>query len=346
MWKKRCALALAGLLVINLLTGCGLHKVQDTQMDAYENGTTRMSLGDVHFEVPSDWKAEETADGRLVAVATDDAGTDVVFTFTYTQPEQPEKNSQLVEDVLGYESAAIGYPASEWVTTPFQGVEDAKTVSCTYVVKEVTYDEQGLAVPIGGTACFIVRKTIIDGLYDAFEDDYQHILNSIELPENASDDSAAGKAYSEIITEDYVLPSGTTLHAALAENDLDDSLTYIYELSGTNGNTLSCDLIFLYSVIMQAGQTDYIITTKFGDLTSTVSTTELSGINTDGTVVEMGYPDWITAEFEQNEETEKDVSAIFEDMTAFVNEVVVLLSGGELGDVDKLDADKAAETGE
>lgn len=315
-------------------------------MDAYQNGTTRMSLGDVHFEVPSDWKAEETADGRLVAVATDDAGTDVVFTFTYTQSEEPEKNDQLVEDVLSYESAAIGYPASEWVTSPFQGVEDAKTVSCTYVVNEVTYDEEGLAVPIGGTACFIVRKTIIDGLYDAFEDDYQHIINSIELPENAADDSVAGKTYNEIISEDYVLPSGTTLHAALAENDLDDGLTYFYVLSGTNGNTLSCDLIFLYSVIMQAGQTDYIITTQLGDLTATLSTTERSGINTDGTVVEMGFPDWITAEFEQTEEAEKDIAAIFDDMTAFVNEVVVLFSGGELGDVDKIDADNTTETGE
>lgn len=337
MKKHLFARIITGLMVLGLISGCGLHKVQDTQMDAYKNGTTRMSLGDVHFNVPSEWKAEETADGRLVAVATDDAGTDVVFTFTYTTPEAPAKNEQLVEDVLNYESAAVGYPASEWETAPFKGVDEAKKVSCTYVVDEVTYTEEGVAVPIAGKSCFIVRKTIIDGLYDAFENDYQKILESIELPENASDDSVAGKTYNEIITEDYVLPSGTTFHAALANNDLDDGLTYLYELSGTNENTISSDLIFLYSVIMQANQTDYIITARLGDLTATLSTTEQSGINRDGSVVEMGFPDWITADIEETEESKADVDAIFENMTEFVNEVVVIMSGGELGDTDKLE---------
>lgn len=343
MWKRGAALALAGLLAACSLAGCGLKKVQDTQMDAYKNGTARMVLNDVSFQVPSDWKAEETADGRLVAVATDDAGTDVVFTFTYTEVEEPMKNANLVDSVLAYESEAVGYPASEWVTTGFQNVDEAKTVSCTYVVNEVTYTEEGLAVPIAGKACFIVRKTIIDGLYDAFKDDYQQIISSIELPENADDDSAAGKAYTEIITEDYTLPSGTTLHAALATNDLDDGLTYIYELSGTNGNTLSCDLIFLYSVIMQAGQTDYIITTRMGDLISTLSTTEQSGINSDGSVVEMGFPDWITAQFEQTEEADEDVKAIFDDMTEFINEVVVVFSGGTLGNADETEESTVEE---
>jgi len=84
IWKRLGVLFLAAALLVPGTLACGAKKVQDTQMNAYENGTTPMVLGDVRFEVPSDWKAEETGEGRLVAVATDDAGTDVAFTFTYT----------------------------------------------------------------------------------------------------------------------------------------------------------------------------------------------------------------------------------------------------------------------
>lgn len=328
MRKQRIAAVLAGVLLL-FACGCGAKKVQDTQMDAYENGTAQMVLGDVHFLVPSDWKAEETADGRLVAVATDDADTDVAFTFTYTESEEPMKNAALVDSVLEYESMAVGYPASEWQTTGFNGVAEAKSVSCTYTVDDVTYNEVGLAVPIGGTACFILRKTIVDGYYDAFEDDYQHIVDSITLPEGANDDSAAGRAYTPVLTDDYMLPSGTGFTASLATNDLDEGLTYLYELSGNNGNTLSCDMIFLLQVIVQAGQTDYIVTTRLGDLTCTVSTTERSGINSDGTKVEMGFPDWITAEFEQTTEAEEDVMALYDDMKDFMDDVGVLMRGGQ-----------------
>lgn len=327
--KRAVAVSLALMLGVSALSGCGAKKVQDTQMDAYENGTAQMLLGNVKFQVPSDWKAEETEEGRLVAVATDDADTDVAFTFTYRTVDEPMKNSELVDSMLSYESSAVGYPTEQWTTTEFAGVSDAKSVSYTYTVDDVTYDEVGIAVPIGGTACFIVRKTIVDGYYDAFVDDYNYIIDSIELPEGADDDSAAGKAYTAVISDEYTLPSGTVFTAELATNDEDDSLTYLYKLDGDNGNTLSCDMIFLFQIIVQAGQTDYILTTRLGELTATVSTTERSGINTDGSVVEMGFPDWITAEFEQTADAEADVAAIYDDFTAFMTDVTTLFSGGE-----------------
>lgn len=326
MRNRGIVAGVAGILLVCALTGCGQKKVQDTQMDAYRNGTTSMVLGNVTFDVPSDWKAEETEEGRLVAVATDDADTDVAFTFTYRTVETPMKNAELVDTMLEYESAAVGYPASEWITTGFQDVEEAKSCSCTYTVDDVTYREEGLAIPISGTACFIVRKTIVDGLYDAFENDYGHITDSIELPEGAADDSAAGFVYSPLYECEYTLPSGTTLWAAIAENDEDDSLTYLYELHGDNGNTLSCDMIFLYTTIIQAGQTNYRVTAYLGDLTATVSTTERSGINSDGSTVEMGFPDWLTAQFEQTPEGEADVMAIYADLTEFFSNAEMVVS--------------------
>ncbi len=322
--KKRGILACtAVVLACSSFFGCGDKKgvtdatEQRAQMDAYQNGTAKMVLGEVTFEVPSDWKAEENEEGRLVAVATDDDGTDVAFTFTYSETEEPTKNHDLVDQTLETGAAIVGYPADQWKTTGFQDVAEAKSGTYTYTVDGVTYDETGLAIPIGGKGCLVIRKTIVDGNYDAFQDDYDYIIRSIKLPEKAGDDHAAGMEYSSLYETSYTLPSGTQLSASVAENDEDDSLSYLYELSGDNANTLSCDTIYLYLLVTGANQTTYRITTHFGDLTATVSPTERSGINTDGSTVEMGFPDWLNPYFEQTAEGDSDVMAMNKNLTEF-----------------------------
>lgn len=322
--KKGGALVCAAVLVMSVcLTACKEQKVtigateQTTQMDAYKNGTSKMVLGEVTFEVPSDWKAEENQEGRLVAVATDDAGTDVAFTFTYTEAEEPIKNHDLVDQTLENGSAIVGYPADQWKTTGFQDVKEAKTGTYTYTVDGVTYDETGIAIPIGGKGCLVIRKTIVDGDYDAFQNDYDYIVQSIKLPEKAGDDHAAGLEYSSLYDASYTLPSGTGLSASVAENDEDDTISYLYELSGDDANTLSCDTIYLYLLVTGANQTTYRITTHFGDLTATVSPTERSGVNKDGSIVEMGFPDWLNPYFEQTAEGDQDVMAMNKNLTEF-----------------------------
>ncbi len=322
--KKRGLLAWTAALMMSVcLTACGAQNAaigateQKAQMDAYKNGTSRMVLGEVTFEVPSDWKAEENQEGRLVAVATDEAGTDVAFTFTYTEAEEPTKNHDLVDQTLESGSAIVGYPADQWKTTGFQDVKEAKTGTYTYTVDDVTYDETGIAIPIGGKGCLVIRKTIVDGDYDAFQNDYDYIVRSIKLPEKAGDDHAAGMEYSSLYDASYTLPSGTELSASVAENDEDDTISYLYELRGDDANTLSCDTIYLYLLVTGANQTTYRVTTYYGDLTATVSPTERSGVNKDGSVVEMGFPDWLNPYFEQTAEGDQDVMAMNKNLTEF-----------------------------
>ena len=243
--QKRRKMRAAALLILtilgaSLISGCG-KKEQTAPMNDYEKGTVEKTVGGVTFSVPSRWSVSEESGDRLVAVASDDAGTEAVFTFEYLRAEKSGVNAIIVDEVLSSASERYGFSTGVYLPTVVGEITSAKTGVYTRRAyegetvgafagngkteaagsggdaAEAEVSEHGLIVPIAGEGCFFLRKTIASGVYDAFEADYSAIESSIVLPENASDDgsvSVEGTTLAESVTE---LSDSVTLRLAVIE---------------------------------------------------------------------------------------------------------------------------------
>lgn len=163
-------------------------------MDAYLNGTTEYNLDVVKFDIPSDWKSGESftdwGDSIIIWLPNDkkkgEESTRIIITIdeydwmehgiydnetvAYGETQRQSKQEDL-DFAVWDEQTLNGENYIMSIDTTHMG-NDAVEWQCTF---------ESILIPLHGSHFFQICKEAPYGIYDRYDDDYEHIIQSIEF---------------------------------------------------------------------------------------------------------------------------------------------------------------------